>query len=61
MTHCTCKPPEMPDPNLVEARRLVAQGRSAILERAILQGAWDRGQLVQNALAQIQRGQKGAL
>ena len=52
---CTCQLPEPPDPDLIEARRHVALGRSAILEIAITGGAWDRGALVQNALAAIRQ------
>lgn len=54
MTHeCTCQPPAPTDPDLIEARRRVTEGRSAILEIAIIGGAWDRGSLVQGSLAAI--------
>jgi hypothetical protein len=58
---CTCQQPKPTDPDLIEARRQVCQGRSAILEIAIMDGAWDRGSLVQNALAKIKQGATDAV
>lgn len=61
MSCSECQPPPPPDPDLIEARRQVCTGRSAILEIAITSGAWDRGKLVQDALAQIRQAKSHAV
>lgn len=56
MPDCTCQQPVPPDPDLIEARRRVAVGKSAVLETAINLGAWDRGELIKAALIDVKRG-----